>query len=71
MDFDKSLLATEIDANAADIEILEVLDVTTEVDYKSNWFVTYALHTNPTPKVHSAYVFALGIGPGQEVVVTD
>ncbi len=56
MDFDKTMLASEIDANAADIEILEVLDVTTVVDYERNWFVTYALHTDPMPKVHSAYV---------------
>ncbi len=58
MDFDKIMLATEIDANPADIEILEVLDVTICADSARSWWITYALHTDPTPEVHGATVFA-------------
>ncbi len=58
MDFDKSLLATEIDANPADIEILE-----TGLADETSWWVDYALHTDPTPKVYTDFVLAPGSGP--------
>ncbi len=62
MDFDKTMLADEIDANAADIEILEV-DVEVDLGRKVMWWVTYALHTDPTPKVYTDFVYATESGP--------
>ncbi len=62
MDFDKTMLATENDANPADIEILEV-DVEVDLGRKVMWWVTYALHTDPTPKVYTDFVLAPGSGP--------
>ncbi len=62
MDFDKTMLATEIDANAADIEILEV-DVEVDLGRKVVWSVTYALHTDITPKVYTDLVYATDSGP--------
>ncbi len=62
MDFDKTMLATEIDANPADIEILDV-DVEVDLGHKTMWWVTYALHTDPYPEVYTDLVYAPGSGP--------